>query len=230
MRGAEGVSAIVERAGSLGIRYLTLFAFSDENWGRPASEVAVIMRLIERYLRRERSDLMRKKVRFRMIGQRDRLPRSLARLVADIECESAQHDGLQLIAAISYGGRSEIVRACQAMAHEVLQGRLRAEDIGTSTFEGFLDTRGVPPPDLVVRTSGERRVSNFLLWQIAYAELYFTDLAWPDFGPSDLDDAVSEYARRERRYGGVRGDGDGQGECATPVAVAAAQAGAYGMG
>jgi undecaprenyl diphosphate synthase len=203
-RGAQAVRRTVVGAGELGIAYLTLYGFSSENWTRPASEVGDLMGLLRFYLTKEIDELDRQGARLRVIGDRGRLGGDIARLIADAEARTAGNARLNLTVALSYGSRSEIAQAARTLAEEVRAGRLAPEAIDEALFARHLLTAGMPDPDLVIRTSGEKRISNFLLWQSAYAELVFLDRLWPDFSKEDLEDAIREFHRRERRYGGAR--------------------------
>ena len=201
--GAESVRQITRACRRKGVQVLTLYSFSTENWSRPGDEVAALMALLERYLRDERDELMDNGVRLRAIGQLDRLPAPV-RMGLDAVCAlTADNAGMDLVLALSYGSRAEIVDAVQAIARDVASGRLSPEAIDASAIDRHLYTANlaVPDPDLLVRTSGELRVSNFLLWQIAYAELYVTDVMWPDFREAHLDAAFASYAGRQRRFG-----------------------------
>jgi undecaprenyl diphosphate synthase len=202
-RGANRVRAIVRAAPALGIRYLTIFAFSTENWKRSTEEVLGLMSLFARYIRNEADKLDRAGVRVRFIGSRGRLEPHLLDLMAGIEEKTAHNDRLVLTVAINYGGRDELARAAVRLAADVAAGRLTAEAADEAALDARLDTAGMPDPDLVIRTSGEMRISNFLLWQSAYAEYEFTETLWPDFTPEELADILARYARRERRYGGT---------------------------
>lgn len=202
-RGVERVREVVRAAPNLGIETLTLYAFSTENWHRPGYEVAVLMALMRRYIIREIDALDYENVRLRVIGQRHRLPRDLQRLVAQAERRTAENDGLLVQVALSYGGRAEIAQATRRIAEAVAEGRLSPEDITEATVTDALDTAGIPDPDLVIRTSGETRVSNFLLWQAAYAEYCFVEECWPDFTAEQLETILSAFAGRERRFGKI---------------------------
>ena len=202
-RGAECVRTIVEAAPGLGIRYLTIYAFSTENWRRSTEEVLGLMKIFARYIQSEADRLHTEGVRLRFIGGRDRLDKKLQKLMAGIEAKTAGNDRLHLTVAINYGGRDEIVRASRRVAESVRAGRLKAEEITEDTFAACLDTAGIPDPDLVIRTSGEQRMSNFLPWQSAYSELVFVPCYWPDFGRAELLEAVETFMSRERRFGGV---------------------------
>ncbi len=200
-RGAQAVRRCVEAAAELGISYLTLFGFSSENWGRPEREVSDLMGLLRRYLRSEIAELHEKGVRLRVIGQRERLAPDIVSLIEDAERRTAGNTRLNLTVALSYSGREEIAAAARALAREAAAGRLDPETIAPETLTARLLTADLPDPDLLIRTSGEQRVSNFLLWQLAYAELVFIDQLWPDFTLADLAAAVAEFQRRDRRFG-----------------------------
>jgi len=202
-RGAESVRAAVNAAGELGISYLTLFGFSSENWKRPLGEVRDLMGLLRLYLRSEVKDLHKNGVRLRVVGDRARLDPDIVKLIEDSEAKTAGNTKLTLVLALSYGGRQEIVEAARRLAEDAVAGRVNPADIDEAAFSRRLFTADIPDPDLLIRTSGEKRISNFLLWQCAYAELVFVDTLWPDFGKEHLEQAVAEYRRRERRYGGV---------------------------
>ncbi|HHO52259.1 MAG TPA: isoprenyl transferase [Deltaproteobacteria bacterium] len=199
--GAESVRVIVRACGELGIGALTLYSFSTENWARPDDEVEALMTLLATYLRDEREELMQNRVRLRGIGQLERLPPHVRALLAEAERLTADNDGLLLTLALSYGSRAEIVDAVRTVAREVQDGALEPDAIDEQTLTQRLYTAGTPDPDLLVRTSGEMRLSNFLLWQLAYAELYVTDVYWPDFRRPHLEVALAAYAGRQRRYG-----------------------------
>ena len=202
-QGAEALRRTITGAGELGIRYLTVFGFSSENWNRPMGEVQDLMGLMRHYLRSEIADLHAKGARIRVIGDRSRFDADIVALIANAEDLTRGNDKLNLTLAISYGGRDEIVAAARALAADAAAGRIDPKAIDAAALTGRLFTAGLPEPDVVIRTSGEKRLSNFLLWQSAYAELVFVDKYWPDFGKSDLEDAVLEFNRRERRYGAV---------------------------
>ena len=200
-RGVEAVRRTVEAAAELGIGHLTLFGFSSENWGRPEEEVSELMGLLRKYLRSEVADLHRNGVRLRVIGDRDRLKSDIVDLIANAEQVTRDNTRLHLTVALSYGARQEITAAARRLAEAVRDGALTLDQLDESALAERLSTDGMPDPDLVIRTSGEKRISNFLLWQAAYAELVFIDTLWPDFSRDDLEMAISEYQRRERRYG-----------------------------
>ena len=200
-KGADAVRRTVEAAIQLGIGTVTLFSFSSENWSRPDSEVSDLMSLLRFYLRSEIAELHKQGVRLRVIGDRGRLSPDINQLIDTGETTTAGNSTLTLILALSYGSRQEIVQTVRRLATRVAEGDLRPEEIDEGLVSASLFTAGVPDPDLVIRTSGEQRLSNFLLWQSAYAELVFIDTLWPDFTRRDLEDAIEEYNRRERRYG-----------------------------
>ena len=203
-RGAEGVRRIVEAAPGLGIRYLTLYAFSTENWKRSTEEVIGLMTIFARYIQSEAERLSREGVRLRFIGGRDRLDKKLQKLMAGIEERTKDNDRLHLTVAINYGGRDELARAARRIATAVAEGRLRPEDVTEDTVGDYLDTFDIPDPDLVIRTSGEARISNFLLWQSAYSEYEFIDTLWPDFTAAELARLCESYGARDRRFGAVK--------------------------
>ncbi|MGD1880134.1 MAG: isoprenyl transferase [Kiloniellaceae bacterium] len=200
-QGAEAVRRCVTGAMEMGIPFLTLFGFSAENWRRSNREVEDLMGLLRRYLQSEIAEFHKNGIRLRVIGERDRLPKDIVRLIDDAEKRTGDNEALNLVMAISYGGRQEIAAAARQLAAAVAAGELTPEDIDEDTFAAGLLTAGIPDPDLVIRTSGEQRLSNFLLWQAAYSEFIFVDKLWPDFDKSDLEAAVAEFRRRERRYG-----------------------------
>ncbi len=202
-RGVEALRKTVRAAGDLGIGYLTIFSFSAENWSRPASEVRDLMGLLRRFVRNDLADLHRSGVRVRIIGERDDLDPDVRRLLEEAEELTKSNSGLTLVVAFNYGGRQEVARAARRLAVEVAAGRLAPEAIDAEMIGRHLDAPDMPDPDLVIRTSGELRLSNFLLWQSAYSELVFVPTYWPDFDRAALEDAIAEYCRRERRFGGL---------------------------
>lgn len=202
-KGVEAVRRVVEAAGDMGVHTLTLFSFSTENWNRPAEEVGALFELMKRYVAADLKSLKNRGVRIRIIGRRDDLRSDLAEIVGQAETETAGNTDFNLNIAFNYGGRDEILRAAQNLARAVQDGDLSAEEIDERRFSGALDTAGLPDVDLMIRTSGEQRISNFLLWQAAYAEFHFTDVLWPDFGEAELAKALQAYQSRDRRYGGV---------------------------
>jgi undecaprenyl diphosphate synthase len=201
--GAESVRTIVRAAGEAGIKYLTLYAFSVENWSRPKDEVDTLMKYLARYLKSEVSDLMRNNVRLEVIGQIYRLPEFVQEQLAKTRAALSRNNGLTAVLALSYGGRQEIVEAVRDIATKVQRGKLEAAEINEQVISQHLYTKNIPDPDLLLRTSGEMRVSNFLLWQISYAELVVTPTLWPDFRKPQFFEALEEYARRHRRFGAV---------------------------
>jgi undecaprenyl diphosphate synthase len=204
-RGGEAVRRAVTAAAELGISYLTLFGFSSENWKRPAHEVDDLMTLLRHYLRGEVAELHRNNVRVRVIGDRLRLAPDIVTLIDNTETLTAGNTGLRLSVALSYGGRAEIAGAARRIAEAAMVGQLRPDQIDETVFARYLLTADMPDPDLVIRTSGEQRLSNFLLWQTAYSEFVFIDTLWPDFTKTDLERALSEFHGRERRYGATAG-------------------------
>ena len=203
--GARRVREVVEAAGRMGVRYVTIFAFSTENWKRTQAEVSGLMQLFRRYLMRETRELIENGIRVRFIGDRIKLDETLVSLMDDLELATADNDAIHLTVALNYGGRDEIGRATKRLAREVAAGRIDPESVDETTLARFLDTYVLPDPDLVIRTSGEARISNFLLWQSAYSEYEFVDTLWPDFTADEFRRVVASYARRERRYGAVVG-------------------------
>lgn len=202
-RGAEAVKTAAESAVRLGVRYLTLFGFSSENWRRPEWEVSELMGLLRHYLQREIGFLQEHSIRLRVIGNRARLAPDIVRSMESAEQATAHNRRLTLTMALSYGGRAEICQAARRLAEEAVAGRIDPAQIDEAMFTNFLYTHDIPDPDLVIRTSGEQRISNFLLWQVAYAELLFVDTLWPDFSRQSFEQAIREFCRRERRYGAV---------------------------
>jgi undecaprenyl diphosphate synthase len=200
-RGAEAVRRTLEAGVKLGVGHLTLFGFSSENWGRPAGEVSDLMGLLRRYLRSEIAELHEQGVRVRMIGDRTRLDRDIVSMIEDAERRTAGNARIDLTVALSYSGREELAAVAREIAREAAAGRLDPEAVDVAAISHRLFTAGIPDPDLLIRTSGEQRISNFLLWQLAYAELVFVETLWPDFGEADLAAAIAEFQRRDRRYG-----------------------------
>jgi undecaprenyl diphosphate synthase len=200
-RGAEAVRRTLTAASELGIPYLTLFGFSSENWKRPLAEIDDLMGLLRHYLRGEIAELHRNGVRLRVIGERRRLAPDIVTLIANAEALTRDNPGVNLTIALSYGGRAEIITAMRALAAKAAAGELPPEKIDEAAFARHLFTADLPDPDLLIRTSGEQRISNFLLWQCAYSELVFVKTLWPDFGRPDLEQAIADYGGRERRYG-----------------------------
>jgi len=204
--GVESVREVTRETARLGIPYLTLYAFSSQNWGRPRAEVRGLMTMLKRFLAQERDEVLRNNIRLRAIGRRQGLPKSVVAELEKTERLSEGNTGLTLTLALNYGGREELVDAVRAIAREVAAGRLKPGRIGEATIKRHLYTAGIPDPDLLVRTAGEMRVSNFLLWQISYAELYVTEVCWPDFRREHLHEALRAYARRRRTFGRIEED------------------------
>ena len=200
--GADNVETINDALTEMGAKYLTVYAFSTENWKRTEEEVSYLMSLMKRYLIRNKKDAIERRTRIRVIGDKERLAPDLQELIREVETDTAHLDRFNLTFAINYGGRDEIVRAVRHIAEEAASGRLAPESIDEALFASYLDTADLPDPDLLIRTSGEERISNFLPWQIAYSEMYFTPVYWPDFTIEELKKAILSYAGRERRFGG----------------------------
>jgi len=205
-RGTERSKEVIEVATELGLKALTLYAFSTENWQRPSSEVSTVMKLLEWYLKKEIEKLMKNNVVFRTIGDFSRLSDHIQNIIKETQEKTASNKGMILTIALSYSGRNEILRA----ARRVISSGIHADDLTEDVFESYLDTAGVPAPDLIIRTSGEMRISNFLLWQAAYAEFYFTDTLWPDFSKDEFLLAIQDYQRRDRRFGAIPVSPDAQ--------------------
>ena len=201
--GVDNVRTIVRAAGEMGIEYLTLYGFSSENWQRPQDEVDDLMGLLRLFLRRDLAELHKNGVRVRVIGERDHLEPDIVAMIEESETLTKANQRLQFIIAFNYGGKNEIACAMRRIASKLATGELTSEAITPDLISAHLDTAGIPDPDLIIRTSGEQRISNFLIWQSAYAELLFTDVFWPDFKPDRLEAAIREFNMRERRFGGV---------------------------
>ena len=202
-RGVETLRNVVRAVGELGIRYLTIFSFSSENWSRPATEIGDLFGLLRRFIRNDLATLHRDGVRVRVIGEREGLEPDICTLLEEAEDLTRDNDRLHLVVAFNYGSRQEIARAAQRLAGEVAEGKRVPSSIDAETLGQYLDTSDIPDPDLIIRTSGEQRLSNFLMWQAAYSELVFVPVLWPDFDKAALEEAIAEYARRERRFGGL---------------------------
>jgi len=200
--GAQALRRLATAAEKLGVKYLTVYAFSTENWTRPKDEVDTLMNLIHDYIQQYIDDSKKNDMRISIIGDLAKLSDDLQRKIADLQQMTQEKKGLQVIIALNYGGRDDIVRAAHALAADVKSGRTKLDEINESLFANYLDTVNLPDPDLLIRTSGEMRVSNFLIWQTAYTEMYFCDKLWPDFTIKDLELAIGQYNRRDRRYGG----------------------------
>ncbi len=202
-QGAKNIETISRAAYKMGVKYLTIYVFSTENWKRPQSEVDAIMKLLNNYLSNCLKNAKKNNMQVRILGDKTRLDPDMQKKIAELEEVSKQYDGLNLNVAINYGSRDEIVRATRTIAEDVRSGKINPDDITDEMISNHLDTREVPDPDFLIRTSGEERLSNYLLWQLAYSEFYFTDVPWPDFSVKDLEMAIEEYNRRNRRYGNV---------------------------
>lgn len=203
-QGAKAVEQICEDAWDLGIKYLTVYAFSTENWKRPEDEVAALMKLLKKYLSNCLERSSKNNMRVRVIGDIGRLSQDLQDQIIELEKKSSVNTGLNFTVALNYGGRDEMIRAMKNMYKEIEKGTCSVDDITEEKFASYLDTKGIPDPDLMLRTSGEQRISNYMLWQMAYAEFYFTDVLWPDFNKKELEKAIAYYAQRDRRYGGIK--------------------------
>lgn len=201
--GAKNVETVCQAAHDLGVKYVTMYAFSTENWNRPEGEVEALMKLLESYLKNCIKTADKNNMRVRVIGDTTRLSERFQERIRELEAASAKNDGLNLQIAINYGSRDEMTRAMRRMSEDVAAGKRKPEEITESVFEEYLDTAGIPDPDLLIRTSGELRLSNFLLWQLAYSEFYFTDVPWPDFRKEELERAIEAYNKRDRRFGGL---------------------------
>ena len=201
--GAKNVEVVCKAAHELGVKYLTMYAFSTENWNRPDHEVSALMKLLESYLKNCIRTADRNQMRVRVIGDTTRLGDAFQEKIRELEAAAAKNDGLNLQIAINYGSRDEMIRAMRRMAGDLAAGTLEQEDISEAVFARYLDTADIPDPDLLIRTSGEQRLSNYLLWQLAYSEFYFTEVPWPDFHKKELEDAIAAYNKRDRRFGGL---------------------------
>lgn len=202
-RGVEALRRAVRFASRRGIKFLTLFSFSSENWSRPGGEVQILLNLLRIFIRSDLAELNRNEVQVSVIGEREALPLDIRKLIEDAEAQTRGNHGLRLVVAFNYGARDEIVRAVRKLALRVASGELSPQGIGSADIQEGLDTAGMPDPDLILRTSGEQRISNFLLWQAAYSELVFLPVLWPDFGDEQFELALGQFAARDRRYGGV---------------------------
>lgn len=203
-QGAKNVETICREAWNMGIKYLTVYAFSTENWKRPDDEVAALMKLLRNYMKNCLKTAEKNHMRVRVIGDKTALDEDIRQRIDELEQASAGNDGLNFQIAINYGSRDEMIRAMRKMAADRDAGKLGIDDITEETFSSYLDTAGIPDPDLLIRTSGEQRLSNYLLWQLAYTELYVTDCLWPDFNQEELEKAIVQYNHRDRRFGGVK--------------------------
>ena len=203
IQGSKNVEKVCSAAWDMGVKYLTVYAFSTENWKRPKSEVDALMKLLHSYLKDCIKTSTKNNMKVRVIGDVSKLSEDLQARIREVEEVSAANTGLNFTVALNYGGRDEIIRSIKKLASDVADGSVNLDDIDEACFEGYLDTYGLPDPDLMIRTSGEQRLSNYLLWQLAYSEFYFTDVLWPDFGKKDLEAAVEWYNSKERRFGGI---------------------------
>lgn len=206
LQGAKAVEDILVDARDLGIKYLTVYAFSTENWNRPEKEVSALMTLLQNYLKTSIKKSMKNNVRCRVIGEKSRLSADIQKAIKDLEETTAGNTGLTFTIAINYGSRDEITRAVRKVAEKCVAGQFLPDAITEASIEQELDTAFLPDPDLLIRTCGEQRISNFLLWQCAYTEFYYTDIAWPDFNKAELEKAIAAYGRRDRKYGGLEQD------------------------
>lgn len=204
VQGSKNVERICEDAYKMGIKYLTVYAFSTENWNRPKDEVDALMKLLRNYMKTCLKTAEKNRMKVRVIGDISRLDEDIRKRILELEKASEHNDGLNFQIAINYGSRDEMIRAMRAMANDVEAGTLAPEAISEKIFESYLDTHDIPDPDLLIRTSGELRLSNYLLWQLAYTEFYFTDVPWPDFTKEELKKAIEQYNSRDRRFGGVK--------------------------
>ena len=202
-QGSKNVERICEEAWRMGIKYLTVYAFSTENWSRPSGEVAALMKLLRNYMKTCLKTAEKNDMKIRVIGDIEPLDEDIKSRIRELEAATVNNGSLNFTIALNYGSRDEIVRATRKMSRDCAEGRIDPDSIDESVFESYLDTHGIPDPDLMIRTSGEQRLSNYLLWQLAYAEFYFTDVPWPDFTKEELVKAVEEYNHRHRRFGGV---------------------------
>lgn len=203
-QGSKNVERICEEAYRMGVKYLTVYAFSTENWNRPKDEVDALMKLLRNYMKTCLKTAAKNDMKVRVIGDKTGLDEDIRNRIAELEKATKDNGGLNFQIALNYGSRDEIVRAVRRVSEDVKEGKVKPEDIDEKMFETYLDTHGIPDPDLMIRTSGELRLSNYLLWQLAYTEFYFTDIPWPDFTKEELSKAIEQYNRRDRRYGGVK--------------------------
>ena len=202
-QGSKNVEKICEEAWRMGIKYLTVYAFSAENWSRPENEVAALMKLLRNYMKTCLKTAAKNDMKIRVIGDIEPLDDDIKSRIRELEAATTDNGGLNFTIALNYGSRDELTRAAQKMAKDCAEGKIKAEEIDESVFETYLDTHGIPDPDMMIRTSGEQRLSNYLLWQLAYSEFYFTDVPWPDFTKEELVKAIEEYNHRHRRFGKV---------------------------
>ena len=203
-QGSKNVEKICEEAWRMGIKYLTVYAFSTENWNRPKEEVNALMKLLRNYMKTCLKTAAKNDMKVRVIGDITKLDEDIQKRILELEEATKNNGGLNFQIAINYGSRDEITRAVRTLAEDVKEGKLMPEEVNEACIERYLDTHDIPDPDLLIRTSGEQRLSNYLLWQLAYTEFYFTDVPWPDFSKQKLEKAIEQYNRRDRRYGGVK--------------------------
>ena len=203
-QGSKNVEKICEEAWRMGIKYLTVYAFSTENWNRPKEEVNALMKLLRNYMKSCLKTAAKNDMKVRVIGDITKLDEDIQKRILELEEATKNNGGLNFQIAINYGSRDEITRAVRTLAEDVKEGKLMPEEVNEACIERYLDTHDIPDPDLLIRTSGEQRLSNYLLWQLAYTEFYFTDVPWPDFSKQELEKAIEQYNRRDRRYGGVK--------------------------
>ena len=203
-QGSKNVEVICEAASNMGVKYLTVYAFSTENWKRPESEVSALMTILRTYMKNCVKTAQKNNMKVRVIGDLNGLDEDIRTRIIELEEATKNNDGLNFQIAINYGSRDEMVRAMKKMAQDCMDGKVEIDSISEKTFESYLDTHGIPDPDLMIRTSGEQRLSNYLLWQLAYSEFYFTDVPWPDFSKEELEKAIEQYNNRDRRYGKIK--------------------------
>lgn len=203
-QGSKNVERICEDAYKMGVKYLTVYAFSTENWNRPQSEVDALMKLLRNYMKTCLKTAEKNRMKVRVLGNKTRLDEDIRIRIEELEAATVNNDGLNFQIALNYGSRDEIIRAIRRLAKDCVEGKQNSDEITEKVFEGYLDTHDIPDPDLLIRTSGEQRLSNYLLWQLAYSEFYFTDVLWPDFTKEELKKAIEHYNSRDRRFGGVK--------------------------
>lgn len=203
-QGSKNVERICEDAYKMGVKYLTVYAFSTENWNRPQSEVDALMKLLRNYMKTCLKTSEKNRMKVRVLGDKTRLDEDIRTRIEELEAATVNNDGLNFQIALNYGSRDEMIRAIRRLAKDCVEGKQNSDEITEKVFEGYLDTHDIPDPDLLIRTSGEQRLSNYLLWQLAYSEFYFTDVLWPDFTKEELKKAIEHYNSRDRRFGGVK--------------------------
>lgn len=203
-QGSKNVEKICEEAWRMGIKYLTVYAFSTENWNRPKAEVDALMTLLRNYMKTCLKTAAKNDMKIRVIGDKKPLDDDIKKRIEELEEATKNNGGLNFTIALNYGSRDEMIRAARKMGQDCAEGKLNPEEITEEVFSSYLDTAGIPDPDLLIRTSGEQRLSNYLLWQLAYTEFYFTDIPWPDFNKKELEKAIEQFNRRDRRYGGIK--------------------------